>query len=354
MEDGFTLLRPALHALPPEWTHALGLKALRLGILPPTPAFAHPSLKINLWGREFSNPIGLAAGFDKNAVAVDALLNQGFGFVEAGTVTPRAQAGNPKPRLFRLSEDKAVINRLGFNNKGLDVFTAHLSSRNSAGIVGANIGKNKDSQDTLADYTQCLKAVYPHADYVTVNISSPNTPGLRTLQKQEVLTRLLSALKEEHERCGALHGRRVPLLLKIAPDLEAQEMEDIAVAAVAFAIDGLVISNTTVARPASLKSRYAKEQGGLSGSPLFAPSTAVLKTMYRLTAGRIPLIGVGGVSSAGDAYAKIRAGATLVQLYTALVYQGFGVVRRIQEGLAALLARDGFSSAAQAVGKDAA
>lgn len=342
-----------MHALPPEMAHNLGLWALKKGLLPSVPTVEIPSLATRLWGLYFSNPVGLAAGFDKNAEAVDALLRQGFGFVEAGTVTPLPQPGNPRPRVFRLTKDKAVINRLGFNNEGLDVFVKRLTQRKEPGIVGANIGKNKDSPDATADYVTGLSAVYPHADYVTMNISSPNTEGLRALQQRAALEALLEALQKTRAALHKKHDKHTPLLIKIAPDLGQKELADIVELTLAFGIDGLIISNTTIARPPSLASTHKAEQGGLSGKPLLAPSTEVLKNCYRLSGGKLPLIGCGGIFSGADAYVKIRAGASLVQLYTALVYQGFSLVEEIKTGLAELLRRDGLTHISQAIGKDA-
>ncbi len=348
----FDLATPLLRLLPPEAAHRASISALRAGIAPAPPEPDPPSLGIALWGWQFPNPIGLAAGYDKNAEVPDAMLRFGFGFVETGTVTPRPQRGNPKPRLFRLVEDRALVNRLGFNNEGLDAVRARLvRRRGQAGLVGANLGKNKDSADAIADYVAGVYALGAVADYLVVNVSSPNTPGLRDLQRKESLLTLISALKSA--RAAAAASDPPPLLLKIAPDLSAGERAEIAEAALETAIDGMIISNTTVARPADLKSRHARESGGLSGKPLFAPSTALLAEMWRRTRGDIPLIGVGGVSSGADAYAKIRAGASLVQLYTALVYEGPGLVRRIKRDLAALLVRDGFANIADAVGADA-
>ncbi len=313
----------------------------------------HPSLHVQRFGLSFAHPLGLAAGFDKNAVAIAPLLACGFASVEIGTVTPQPQAGNPKPRLFRLKEDRAVINRLGFPGEGEAAIMPRLAQwqarRKKPGVVGVNIGKNKDSADAVDDYVHMLKAAAPYADYVAINISSPNTPGLRDLQSKDALNQLLQTLMETRQTLS----RRVPLLLKIAPDLDQSELEGIAATALAYTIDGLIVSNTTIARPEHLKSNYASEIGGLSGAPLFAPSTEALRTLYKMTGGHIPLIGVGGVASAEDAYAKIRAGASLVQCYSALVYEGFGLIQRIVRGLPHLLARDGFSSVNDAVGVDA-
>lgn len=342
-----------VHCLPPETAHNLGLWVLERGFLPSAAPLASDVLKVRAYGLTFANPVGLAAGFDKNAVAVNGLFAQGFGFVEAGTVTPLPQPGNPKPRVFRLREDEAVINRLGFNNQGLGVYLENFKKIDkSRGIAGANIGKNKSSTDAVADYVTGLQAVYPYADYVTINISSPNTQGLRSLQNRKALEELLSALDATRGQCVQRFGVNIPLLLKIAPDLTEVEIEDIAEQVMHFGLDGIIITNTTISRPAALRSHHASESGGLSGKPLFDLSTETLKAFYMLTDGKIPLIGVGGVASAHDAYLKIRAGATLVQLYTALVYKGFGVVRDIQKGLIELLKRDGFSNVQQAVGAD--
>jgi dihydroorotate dehydrogenase len=352
MAELYALTRPLVHCLSPETAHVLAIEALRLGLVPAAAPMVSPALMVNAFGLEFSNPVGLAAGFDKNAAAIDGLLAQGFGFVETGTVTPLPQPGNPKPRIFRLKEDRAVINRLGFNNDGLDVFVQNLKRRKRSGIVGANIGKNKDSPDAIADYVRGLQAVYVHADYITINISSPNTAGLRALQHRDALKGLLAALRDARDACAAADGKTKPLLLKVAPDLDEREREDIAELVISHGIDGLIVSNTTVSRPL-LASEHKEQQGGLSGAPLFALSTERLRDFYRLTRGKIPLIGVGGIASAEDAYAKIRAGATLVQLYSALVYQGFSLVKNIQTGLIRLLEKDGLTHISQAIGADA-
>ncbi len=343
------LALPLLRRLPPEAAHRATLLVLRAGGAPRRARSDPPSLRVTLWGRDFSNPVGLAAGFDKNAEVPDAMLRFGFGFVETGTVTPKPQPGNPRPRLFRLVEDEALINRLGFNNEGLAAIAVRLSRRRGrGGIVGANIGKNRDAADDIDDYVRGVTLLAPLVDYLVVNVSSPNTPGLRDLQRKSQVTALIERLMAA--RAAVMPSAPPPLLLKIAPDLAPQERADLAQAALSTGIDGLVVANTTVARPAALKSPQAHEPGGLSGRPLFAPSTALLAEMYQLTGGKLPLVGVGGVASGADAYDKIRAGASLVQLYTALVYRGPGLVERIKRELAALLARDRFASLAEAVG----
>jgi len=343
------LTLPLLRRLPPETAHRLTIRALRAGLAPRRARPDPPSLAITLWGRHFPNPVGLAAGFDKNAEVPERMLRFGFGFVECGTLTPRPQSGNPRPRLFRLDEDEALINRLGFNNDGVAAAAARLARRRREdGIVGANIGKNRETADDIADYVQGVTALAPLVDYLVVNVSSPNTPGLRELQRKSTVTALIERLMAA--RATVAPENPPPLLLKIAPDLMPEDRADLAQAALATGIDGLVIANTTVARPASLASPQAHEPGGLSGRPLFAPSTALTAEMYRLTQGKLPIVGVGGVASGADAYAKIRAGASLVQLYTALVYHGPGLVSRIKRELAALLARDGFATLSQAVG----
>lgn len=339
----YALARPLLFALDPETAHGLTIKALKMGVIPAAGA-DDPILATTLAGLSLPNPIGLAAGFDKNAEVPDPLLRLGFGFVETGTVTPLPQPGNPRPRMFRLVEDRAVINRLGFNNHGLDAFVRRLRARaGRPGIVGANVGANKDATDRIADYERGVAAVRDHASYITVNISSPNTPGLRALQSRDALAELI-------ERAMAARGSGgPPLFVKVAPDLTDDDVRDIAEVALAGGIDGLIVSNTTIARPA-LHSRHAGEAGGLSGAPLLAPSTQVLRNFRAATGGRLPLIGVGGVASGADAYAKIRAGASAVQLYTGLVYGGPGLVGAIKRELAGLLRRDGFASVEAAVG----
>jgi dihydroorotate dehydrogenase len=347
--DLYPLLRPLLWALPSETAHRLALAALAAGLVGRADAPDPPILRQQLWGMEFPNPLGMAAGFDKDAQVPDALLRLGFGFTEIGTVTPRPQPGNAKPRLFRLAADAALINRLGFNSGGLDRVVSRLRARGRrAGIVGVNVGKNRDSTDAVADYAEGVQRTAALADYLVVNISSPNTPGLRALQARVMLEKLLCDVLAAR----AISGASPPLLVKIAPDLSAEECADIAAVALATGVDGIIVANTTVERPPSLRSPQAAEAGGLSGRPLFELSTAVLAEMYRLTEGRLPLIGVGGVASAADAYAKIRAGASLVQLYSALVFAGPALVGRIKTGLAELLRHDGFTSIGDAVGAD--
>jgi dihydroorotate dehydrogenase len=335
-----------LRQLPAETAHTatLTLAGALTPLLPATTA-DDAKLGVRAFGLDFPNPVGLAAGFDKNAQVPDTMARFGFGFVECGTVTPRPQAGNPRPRLFRLAEDQAVINRMGFNNGGMAAVAANLKARRGKGIVGINIGANKDSADRIADYALCFAELAPLADYVTVNVSSPNTPGLRGLQNKDELTRLLGTLIEARNR----HGFK-PLLLKIAPDLDSHALDEIAQVVRASGIEGLIVSNTTIARPA-LKSLHAGEAGGLSGKPLLAPSTAILAEMHQRLGGAVTLVGVGGIASGEDAYAKIRAGATLVQLYSALVFQGPGLVARIKRELLTCLGRDGFANVTEAIGK---
>lgn len=349
----YEIAGPLLRSLPAEFAHGLTLKALKKGWVPPEPAFEHPTLACRLWGIDFPNPVGLAAGFDKDAEVPDAMLALGFGFVEAGSVTPRPQPGNPKPRLFRLPQDRAVINRMGFNNKGLGAFARNLETRRRIGIVGANLGKNKATEDAAADYELGAARLAPLADYLVINVSSPNTPGLRALQSRAHLRDLVGRTRNALDSALPPKSKtKPPLLLKIAPDLTDEDMKDIAGIAVFGGLDGLIVSNTTIARPDTLISPHARETGGLSGVPLFEPSTAVLRRMYALTHGSVPIVGVGGIASGLDAYVKIRAGASLVQLYSALVYQGPGLVARIKRELVELLTRDGFKSISQAVGAD--
>ncbi len=343
---GFKLARPLLHCMDAETAHGLTIRALKTGLAGETKLVSPPNLGISCFGLDFENPLGLAAGFDKNAEVPDAMLAQGFGFVEVGTVTPRPQSGNPRPRLFRLSEDQAVINRMGFNNEGHDAVLERLRRRrHRAGIVGVNIGANKDSGDRISDYVAGIAAFSDIASYLTINISSPNTPGLRNLQSAGELAVLLKRLDEARQA----QQLRVPMLLKIAPDLEAGEMQDIAGCCLNSAIDGVIVSNTTVSRPA-LRSANAGETGGLSGAPLFDLSTRQLARFYLLTKGKMPLVGAGGISNAEQAWSKICAGASLLQLYSALVFKGPGLVREILDGLVLKLAEKKLSKLSDAVG----
>jgi dihydroorotate dehydrogenase len=342
----YRLARPFLFQLPPETAHRLALLTLKSGLLLGVRPVEDSRLAVRLWDLNFPNPVGLAAGFDKNAEVSDALVKLGFGFVEVGSLTPMPQTGNPPPRLFRLTEDEALINRLGFNNLGHAHALRRLHSRATRpAIVGVNLGVNRDSGDPLADYVKGVVAFNGVASYITINISSPNTPGLRDLQSPRELDRLLDRLAEARRRLA----QPKPLLLKLAPDLSEPELARIAESALANGVDGLILGNTTVSRP-PLKSSYASQQGGLSGAPLFEISTRKLAQLYRLTSGRMPLIGVGGVSSAEAAWQKIRAGASLIQLYSALIYQGPIIVRKICEGLAERLAASGKHSIAEITG----
>ena len=334
-----------LRLLPPEMSHTVSLLVLRAGLGLRDQTVPDPILQTHLAGLDLPNPIGLAAGYDKNAQVPDTLLRMGFGFVECGAVTPRPQPGNPKPRLFRLSKDRAVINRMGFNNDGLAQIATRLRARaGCAGIVGMNLGANKASDDKTADYVESVRALAGLASFFTVNISSPNTPGLRALQSRDALDALLS-------RVMAARGAE-PVFLKVAPDLADEDLADISAAVSEWKIDALIVSNTTIERADSLMSKDRGETGGLSGQPLFGRSTALLADFHRILP-NTPLIGVGGVECADTAYAKIRAGATAVQLYSALVYKGPGLIPQIKQGLALRLKADGFASVANAVGVDA-
>jgi dihydroorotate dehydrogenase len=337
----------ALHRLDPETAHAASLWALRAGLVPLPGPLTSDRLRLRFAGLDLPNPLGLAAGYDKNAVAVGPLARAGFGFVEAGAATPRPQPGNPRPRLFRLSEDRAVINRFGFNNQGAAAIARRLAQRPPGAVIGLNLGANKDSSDRAADFARVLATCAAHADFVTVNVSSPNTEKLRDLQGREALSALMSGVMSMRDA----QPRRIPVFLKIAPDLSEAEIEEIADVAFACRVDALVATNTTLRRD-GLMSPQASEAGGLSGLPLFDASTRVLARLSHLTGGRMPLVGVGGIASAEHAYTKIRAGAGVVQLYSALVYRGLSLAGEIVEGLEALLARDGFANVAEAVGTD--
>jgi dihydroorotate dehydrogenase len=338
-----------LRGLDPETAHRLTIGLLKTGLGPRRRNDGEPSLATDLCGLALPSCIGLAAGFDKNAEVPDAMLRAGLGFVECGTVTPLPQAGNPRPRLFRLREDRAVINRMGFNNAGLEAFAARLDARPRRGVVGANIGANKDSADRIGDYVLGLERLWSRADYFTVNISSPNTPGLRALQTREALRELLARLNAARTALRAA-SRDYPVFLKVAPDLDDDEIEAIVETVIAGGLDAIIVGNTTLSRPDSLRSSHRGEAGGLSGAPLTSLSTGVLRRFHQAAAGRVALIGAGGIGCGADAYAKLRAGASAVQLYSALAFEGAGLVGHIARDLAARLKADGFASAAEAVG----
>jgi dihydroorotate dehydrogenase len=340
------LAAAALRTLDPEDAHSLTLRALALGLGPRAPA-PDPILATTVAGLSLPCAVGLAAGFDKNAEAFGPMLAAGFGFVECGTVTPLPQAGNPRPRLFRLTDDAAVINRMGFNNAGLEAFAARLARPGRPRPVGANIGANKDSADRIGDYVTGLKRLWGLADWFTLNISSPNTPGLRALQTRAALEELLGRAAETRDALPATGA--VPLFLKVAPDLEDAEIEAIVETVLAFGLSGIIVANTTISRPA-LRSPQAGETGGLSGAPLRDLAQSVLGRFSAVAAGRLPLIGAGGIATGADAYARIRAGASAVQLYSALVFGGPGLVVRLRRDLAARLRADGFRTLAEAVG----
>jgi dihydroorotate dehydrogenase len=348
------LSRPLLRLVDPEDAHAFALAALRLAPSPRTPA-DDARLAVAAFGLTFPNPIGVAPGLDKHAVAPDALLRFGFGFVEVGTVTPRPQPGNPRPRVFRLNADQAIVNRLGFNSEGLDAVRARLAARSRrGGIVGVNVGANKDSPDRGADYVTLIEALAPVTSYFAVNVSSPNTPGLRDLQQRVMLDDLLARAVEARERAAVAAGRR-PVLLKIAPDLALADLDDVVAVARTRGVDGMIVSNTTISRPANLsEGAGAAQAGGLSGRPLFRLSTRMLAETYVRAEGRFPLIGVGGIDSGAAAFAKIKAGASLVQLYTGLVYRGLDLVATIKADLADFMRLARYDRLDQAVGRDAA
>ncbi len=350
LDSTYRVFTRLLHLLDPEMAHHVAVWSAQHHVAPRLPGWEDPILAVTLWGRRFENPVGLAAGFDKNAVAVDALQRQGFGFIEVGSVTPRPQPGNPRPRLFRLPRDQAVINRMGFNNDGHGAVMARMARRRHARPVGVNLGKNRDSPMNPDDYVAGVRAFAAISDYLVINVSSPNTPGLRALQGRAPLAEILEAASAARREMEL--EQPTPLLLKIAPDLAEGELADVAEVALRNGIDGMICTNTTAERPPRLRDPGRLEAGGLSGPPLFEVSTRVLSRMYRLVGGKIPLIGSGGIDSGAAAYAKIRAGATLVQLYTALIYQGPGLVNRVKRQLATLLRRDGFSCLAEAVGSD--
>ena len=356
----YARLRPFIFALAPEAAHRLTLLALRLGPAFPAvlPASVRAVLRTRVWGRDFVNPLGLAAGFDKDAEVADSLLRSGFGFVEVGSVTPRPQSGNPKPRVFRLPEDRALINRLGFNSAGLARVEANLRRRRAAapegGVIGVNLGRNKDSTDAGADYLAGLRALAPLADYLVINVSSPNTPGLRALQGRDQLAALLAPLRAALDEAGpqTATGRPPPLLLKIAPDLTTEDRADIAEVALARGLDGLIVSNTTIARPLLKDTKQAQEMGGLSGAPLFEKATIALAKTRKFAGKDLPLFVVGGVDTPEKAASKIMAGANQVQLYSGMVYEGQTLVKKIITHLSDLVTRYGVSTLQELVGRE--
>ena len=351
----YQFFRPLIFKIEPEKAHNLALNYLKF-----LPKFSsllsvpknYENLNNSLWNLNFLNPIGMSAGFDKNAEIIMPLFNFGFGFVEAGTTTPIAQTGNEQPRIFRLIEDQALINRLGFNNLGADYFYDNLSkiNKNSSQIIGVNIGKNKDTIDASSDYILLLEKFYDHADYITINISSPNTKNLRDLQNESLLNDFLQKISQCKNNLQKISHKNTPILLKIAPDLELEQQKNIAKIFMDNTIDGIIISNTTIERNFNLKNSKSIESGGLSGKPLFEKSNEVLRNFYRLTDGKIPLIGVGGISCAQDAYTKIKNGASLVQIYSAFIYQGFALVEEIKKQLSENLKKDGFKNISEAIG----
>ncbi len=348
------LAQPLLLALDPERAHGLAISALKAGAHPVADNADVPALATGAFGLAFRNPLGMAAGFDKNGEVPDALLATGFGFTEVGSVTPHPQSGNPTPRVFRLMDRRAVINRLGFNNDGHAAVLGRLRHTRFKGIVGINVGANKDSADRVQDYANGVRTFAPIADYITVNISSPNTPGLRDLQDGEDLDRLLGAVADARAATIDKAKKSLPILLKVAPDLDDAQIEAIVAAANAHGVDGLIISNTTINRDAIHGHPLAGEAGGLSGAPLFHRSTVQLARFYEQIGGTLPLIGVGGITSGADAWEKIKAGATLVQLYTGLIYGGFGLVEDILSTLVQAARRGGYERVQDAVGTDAA
>ena len=347
------LARPFLRRLDPETAHSLALNALKHAPLP-RPAADDEKLRVEAFGLTFPNPVGLAAGFDKHAEVIDPLLRLGFGFVEAGGVTPKPQPGNPRPRLFRLDPDEGIINRFGFNSDGVEAVAQRLAARTGApGIVGINLGSNKDTVDRAADYVTCIAALAPHVSFLTVNISSPNTAGLRSLQQASALDDLLARVIEARDR-AAESDKRKPLLLKIAPDLTLTDLDDVVGIARRHRIDGMIVGNTTLTRP-DLRDRLTSiEQGGLSGRPLFPLSTRMLAETYVRAEGMFPLVGVGGIDSGAAAFAKIKAGASLVQLYSGLVFRGVGLIAAIKKDLLDFMRIGRLDALADAVGRDAA
>ncbi|HEX6001416.1 MAG TPA: quinone-dependent dihydroorotate dehydrogenase [Hyphomicrobiaceae bacterium] len=349
----YDLARPLLFGLDPEQAHELTLKALEAGIYPRPSTAENPALRVTAWGLEFPNPLGMAAGYDKDARVPDSLLGMGFGHVEVGTLTPNPQAGNPRPRLFRLVRDRGLVNRLGFNNGGHAAALARLRRRSAGGIVGVNIGANRDAADRMADYVAGVRAFNDVASYFTINVSSPNTPGLRDLQAPAALDELLARVLEARQTLVAAGAPRRPLVVKLAPDIAAADLEPIAGVLVKRGVDGIAVSNTTLSRDGLTEAALAREAGGLSGRPLHRRSTAMLARTYLLTQGRIPLIGIGGIDSGRAAIAKLEAGATLLQLYTGLIYEGPALIARIKSDIVAYLRRERLADIRAATGRRA-
>ena len=349
MSLAFRLMRPFVFAIDPEMAHRLAVRGVAAAGLLPHRAPGDPRLACRVLGLTFPNPVGLAAGFDKNAEVIDATLGAGFGFTEVGTLTPKPQAGNPRPRVFRLPADYAVINRMGFNNQGFDAAERRLKKRNPRGIVGVNIGANRDSADRVADYVAGVRRFAALADYLAINISSPNTPGLRDLQERSAVSGLIAAIVEARGDAE----KPVPILLKLAPDLDDAALESIATAAIDSGIEGLIVTNTTIARDGIGDSRVAAESGGLSGRPLFRRSTAILAKLRKFAGRKLVLIGVGGIDSTETAWQKMAAGADLIQVYTGMVYEGLGLAAEIATGLGRRLEREKIASIGEIVGSQA-
>lgn len=351
----YTIIKPILFSLPAETAHNLAIWALKHKITPHYPPVNTHALQTSLWGLTFKNPIGLAAGFDKNGECIRGLSQLGLGFIEVGTSTPKPQPGNPKPRMFRLAEDKAIINRLGFNNKGIDSLINNVTQWHSTPApytppIGINIGKNKSTTESIKDYEYCLHKTYNLADYITINISSPNTPGLRDLQKKEHFEIFARDIHTIATELTSQYNKKTPILIKIAPDMDISQMQHIGDTLLKYQFDGIIISNTTIKRPSTLTSKHQNEQGGLSGAPLYPISTPVIKKIYTHTEGKLPIIGVGGISSGHDAFEKIAAGASLVQLYSTLIYQGPSAIKTINQQLNTILTNHKIANIHQAIG----
>jgi dihydroorotate dehydrogenase len=349
----YELARPLLFALEPEQAHELTLKSLEAGVYPRSSHADDPRLGLTLWGLDFPNPLGIAPGFDKDARVPAAMLGMGLGHAEIGTVTPLPQLGNPRPRIFRLVRDRALINRLGFNNGGHAAALARLTAARLRGVIGVNVGANKDAADRVADYVAGIDAFYDVASYFTINVSSPNTPGLRDLQAPAALDALVARVLEARERLMAAGKPKRAVVVKLAPDIAEDDLEPIVEVLVARGIDGIAVSNTTLARDALTETALAKEAGGVSGRPLFHRSTVMLARVYRITGGRMPLIGIGGIDSGTAAIAKLEAGASLLQLYTGLVYEGPSLIARIKQEIVSRLEQDGLASVAALTGRGA-